>query len=121
MKVVEVLKKALSYTALALRPALLVKETVVGTFANIIRAATGVYGENSFKIEHLTKAYSIMMGLEHSFSTQFNIVNAIDHVYAVSNMDINQLVERTRADRAGIASGIKKHLFLLYNPSRLLE
>ena len=111
LKVVEIAKKALSYSALALRPSLLIKETIVGTFANVVRAATGVYGVNSFKLEHLTQAYKIMMGLDSKFSTKFNIANAIDHVYAISNMDINQLVDRTRADRAGVTAGTRKHLF----------
>lgn len=117
LKVVEVGKKALSYSALALRPPLMIKETIVGLFGNVARAATGVYGENSFKIEHLTQAYKIMMGLNEKFTSKFNLCNAIDHIYAVSNMDINQIVERTRTDRAGITSGINKHLFFFSTQS----
>ena len=111
LKVVNIAKRALSISSLALRPTIFIKEMTVGSITNVIRAFTQVYGENSFNISHLTQAYTIMMGAKKQFSRDFNVINGLDYTYGIANMDINSVVERTRADRSGLMSGLSKHLF----------
>lgn len=92
------MQRAASFSALALRPAAMVKELTVGMIKNASFAWSKVYGDDSFGSSELSKAYGLL------FNTQsnFDIISNINTLYRVANRDINQIVDKVKVDRTGI-------------------
>lgn len=100
------------------RPIMWVKELLVGGFQNSARAWTKVYGDESFDIKSLTKAYQIITGSGlHNYGNifkgksdlaDFTLVEALNNTYGMANMDVNDLVGKTKVDRTGLNAGMSR-------------
>lgn len=95
--IIKTAQQVTSFMALALRPASLIKELVVGTIKNVSFAWSKIYGEDSFNSEHLTKAYNLLISKE-----DYNIVTELNNNYRIANRDMNQIVDKTKVDRHGL-------------------
>lgn len=84
--------------SLALRPALMMKELVVGQIKNASYAWSKVYGEDSFTMEDLTKAYELLI----ASPSNFDINSELNTEYRIANRDLNQIVDKTKIDRFGL-------------------
>lgn len=111
VKWVKVAQKITSNLTIPFRPAMLIKELTMGTIANVSRAFTQVYGDNSFNIKHLTEAYKIMMSVDNKMSKSFNIVDSVNYNYGIVNLDQNTLVQKNRTDRAGVMNTFSKYMY----------
>lgn len=111
VKWVEAAKGFTSKLLMPFRPAMLAKELSMGTIANVSRAFTQIYGENSFNIKHLAGAYKVMLGRDNKFSRDFSKVDAVNNVYGVVNMDMNVLVNKTRTDRVGCLNAFSEWMY----------
>lgn len=111
LKVVNVVKQVQSALAIALRPVLTVKELIGGLVRGFSRALTEVYGENSFKGEHLWDAYKIFLGADNKFTKDINIIDALNNAFGLIDRDINSIVDRQKFDRTGILGGTSKFMY----------
>ena len=94
---VKTAQKITSLMVLAFRPAMFVKEIVVGTLKNTSYAWSKIYGEDSFDGKHLTEAYEKLFTRE-----DWDLIMEINNLYRVANRDLNQIVDKTKVDRHGL-------------------
>lgn len=95
--IVRAAQRATSFMTIALRPVSLIKELVVGTIKNVSFAWSKIYGDESFEMEHLTKAYSLLFSKD-----DYLVVSELNNMYRFANRDLNQIVDKTKVDRRGI-------------------
>lgn len=122
-KIISTVRSATSTLHIAARPLLWLKEITVGQLQNVNRAWVEVYGEssNEFSYKSLMKANSIIYGAGinkygdvfqgNSDIADFTLVQALNNVYGIANMDINQIVDKTKTDRFGLAAGLSKWMY----------
>ena len=94
---VKAAQKMTSLMVLAFRPAMFIKELVVGTIKNTSYAWSKIYGEDSFDGSHLTEAYKKLFTQE-----DWSMIMEINNFYRVANRDLNQIVDKTKVDRHGL-------------------
>lgn len=99
LAVVKKIQKIGSIMAITLRPALLIKELLVGTVKNTSYAWSKIYGDDSFNGDNLAKAYKIV--LEPNKDT-FALNEAINLEMRFANQDLNHIVDRKKVDKFGL-------------------
>lgn len=98
LAVIKKVQKISSLMAISLRPALLIKELLVGTVKNTSYAWSKIYGDDSFNSEHLAKAYKLV--LDPSKET-YSLNEAINLQMRFANQDLNHIVDRKKVDKFG--------------------
>ena len=83
---------------LALRPSSMAKELAVGLIKNASYAWSKIYGDDSFDIPTLTKAYGLLMKSQEDYNVLVNLNNE----YAIANRDASQIVNKVKVDRRGL-------------------
>ena len=111
LKIIQGLKQVQSAIKIGLRPALTIKEVFGGLFRNFSRAAFNVYGENSFKMEHIVDSYKMFLETDNKFTKDLNIIDALNNAFGLVDRDINSIVDRQKYDRTGFLGGTSKWLY----------
>lgn len=109
---VAAVKKFSTAAMLAFRPALMVKELVIGVIKGTTLAATQIYGKDQFTVGDLTKAYTKLMTIDNKFSNDFNLIDRINAYYRFANMDVNSLAKKTQTDRHGVFRGLGRYMYM---------
>ena len=104
-------QKLASIAFITLRPVLMFKELITGTFKNVSYAFTKVYGDDSFSIQDLTTAYNKVLFSKAQSPFDFNIVDNLNQRYGIANMDINNIVRKTKVDRFGVFKFFSDNLY----------
>lgn len=121
-KLIHLFKRATSFGTLALRPALLVKEAIVGTYRNVEMALTKPFGDQ-IDMKSYKDAYQEMFSLDNKFSTKWNLWDALNNTYGIANLDVNQADKKFQTDRRGIMMGLSPWLYanttLMDYPNRM--
>lgn len=94
---IRLLQKGVSFMVLAIRPAMAIKELVVGTIKNTSYAWSKVYGDDSFSGRYLTQAYKLLLSKK-----DYALVNELNNYFRIANRDMNQIVDKTKIDRRGL-------------------
>lgn len=109
--VVSKVQKVASIAMITLRPVLMMKELIAGTFKNVSYAWTKVYGDNSFTMKDLSSAYNKVMFSKLQTPMDFTIVDNLNIRYGIANMDINNMVKKSKVDRFGAYKFFSEHLY----------
>ena len=97
---------------LAFRPTALIKELTIGTFKGISLAATQIYGKDQFTIKDLAAAYKKLMTIDNKFSSEFNLIDRLNHHYRFANMDTNTIAQKLQTDRRGLLRGTGRYMYM---------
>lgn len=107
------IKRVATMSMLAFRPILLVKELTIGTFKAASLAANKLYGKDQFTFKDLTKAYKKLLTIDNKFTQEFNMIDRLNHYYAIANMDMNTAPMKFQTDRHGmIMRGLGRYMFI---------
>lgn len=109
------LQKMASIMFITLRPLLTMKELIAGTFKNYSFAYSQIWGDQSFKIEHMNKAYEKVIFNGKQTGVEFGINQNFNLLYGIANMDVNNVVKRSKVDRKGALKFLSEHLYWLNN------
>lgn len=96
---------------ITMRPALMFKELITGTIKNVSYAWTKVYGDNSFTQADLTAAYGKVLFSKAQSPVDFTIVDNLNIRYGIANMDINNIVKKSKSDRLGLFKFFSDNLY----------
>lgn len=118
-KGIQVLRGVTSTIHIAARPLLALKELTVGQLRNVILASRTHNGySTSYSYKSLMEANKIFHGeglgkygklfKGEGDIADFTLIQAFNNVYGFANMDLNQIVEKTKTDRYGVWSGVSK-------------
>lgn len=111
LAVVKQVQKAASIMFITMRPILMFKELITGTFKNVSYAWTKVYGDSSFTISDLASAYNKVLFSKMQSIGDFTITDNLNQLYGVANMDTNSMVKKTKADRSGLFKFFSEHMY----------
>ncbi len=111
LAVVKQVQKAASIAFISLRPILMMKELITGTIKNVSYAWTKVYGDDSFNISDLKSAYDKVIFSKAQTFQDFTLVDELNKEYGIANMDINNMVKKTKTDRSGMFKFFSEHLY----------
>lgn len=78
------------------------REAMQGHFNNISKMMAKFYGEDQFSKEHFAKAMNIMLADGPGFMTNITTVEELNHLYGISGMDINMIVQRMASNKKGL-------------------
>lgn len=109
------LQKMASIMFITLRPLLTMKELIAGAFKNYSFAYTQVWGDQSFKLEHMNKAYEKVLFNGKQIGVEFGINQNFNLLYGIANMDVNSVVKKSKVDRKGALKFFSEHLYWLNN------
>lgn len=104
-------KKLSTAGMLAFKPATIVKELTLGVIKGITIASTQVYGKDQFTLNDLTKAYGKLLTIDKRFSSEFNLIDQLNHYYRFVNMDANSFGKRLQTDRHGVYKGLGTYMY----------
>lgn len=110
--VTAVMKQISTAGMLAFKPASLLKEMTIGVFKGATLAATQIYGKDQFNITDLASAYKKLMTIDNKFSTEFNLIDELNHYYRFANMDVNTIAKKMQTDRHGILKGTGRYMYM---------
>ena len=110
-KVTSVAKKVSSFAMLVLKPATFAKEMTIGLTKGISLAATQIYGKDRFTVADLMKAFVKLTTIDKKFSTEFNMIDQLNHFYRFANMDTNSISRKLQSDRWGLSKGLGPYLY----------
>lgn len=111
-KTAAVVKAISTAGMLAFKPAALIKELTIGTFKGITLAATQIYGKDQFTIKDLTVAYSKFLTMNNKFSSEYNLLDRLNHFYRFANMDVNTIAQKLQSDRRGLLKGTGRYMYM---------
>lgn len=106
-----VVKQITTAGMLAFRPALLVKELSIGLFKGISLAATQYFGKDQFEYKDYFRALKALLTVDKQFSSDFNLIEAINIHYRFANLDMNTYSKKLQTNRRGIFMGISKYMY----------
>lgn len=109
------LQKMASILFITLRPLLTMKELIAGTFKNYSFAYSQIWGDQSFKVEHMNKAYLKILFNKNQTGVEFGINQNFNLLYGIANMDVNNVVKKSKVDRRGLLKFFSEHLYWLNN------
>lgn len=115
MAAIKSLQKIASIMMITLRPVLMFKELITGTIKNVSYAWTKVYGDNSFTVSDLSTAYNKVLFSKAQSPIDFTITDNLNLLYGIANMDLNNMVTKTKTDRAGLYKFFSEHLYWMNN------
>lgn len=111
-KTMAVVKKISTAAMLAFKPANMIKELTIGIFKGVSIAATKIYGKDQFGIKDLASAYKKLITIDNQFSTEFNLIDQVNHFYRFANMDVNTMSKKLQTDRHGLMRGTGRYMYI---------
>jgi len=113
IKVTSVLKKISTAGMLAFRPVLLIKELTLGVMKGCGIAATQIYGKDQFTLNDLRQAYTKFFTINDKFSSEYNLLENLNHFYRFANMDANTISRKLQSDRMGLVRGFGRYMYAM--------
>lgn len=103
------IKHAVTILQLGLSPVNLIRETLQGQFANVIKIWSKRYGDTGPELKHYTEALKIMLvdenfgvGDNEVFIKNVTMVEELNHFYRMAGMDTHDLAARMRMSKTGM-------------------
>ena len=115
LKYLQPIQKLASMLYITMRPALSVKELIVGSFKNVSFAWSKIYGDDTFSMSDLKSAYNKVLFGKMQSPVDFNIVDNLNIEYGIANMDINTIVHKTKTDRHGAFKFFSENMYWFNN------
>lgn len=106
-------KSIVTAAMLSFRPALFLKEMSIGVFKGIALASSKMYGQDQFGVNDLMAAYGKLIAIDNKVSTEFNMIDKLNHFYRIANMDINTVAKKLQTDRRGLAKGLGRWMYAM--------
>ena len=100
------LKSITTAGMLAFRPALFMKEMIIGMYKGITLAAIKIYGGEQFTIKDFTKAIKKLASTDKKFSTEWNLIDGLNNYYGFANRDVNTIYKKLQTNRRGALLGL---------------
>jgi len=86
---------------LGLSPIVIPKEIIQGLFANSSAIISKAYGKDAFDYSHYLDAIKILRQDVNKFVNGVDVVEELNHIYALSGMDINTIDEKMASAKTG--------------------
>lgn len=97
---------------LALRPAIFMKEVLLGMYRGAAITATQFFGKEQFNFKDYSSAMKSVWTVDKAMSEEFNQVQAINAFYGFANMDINSYTKKIQTNRrASMFMGISPLMY----------
>lgn len=97
---------------LAFKPISIIRDISVGLFKNISYATTGAFTKGDFDLSDVMEAYKKLTTIDHKFSSEFNLIDEINHFYGMSDMGASSLADKLKTDRRGVLQGIGRYAYI---------
>lgn len=96
-----VLRDLTSKLALTINPIGGIREFLQGQYGNMSRIFAKSYGKDMFTRAEYSKAIGFMINDAPDFINNVTAIEELNHIYRISDMDINSIVERLRIAKSG--------------------
>lgn len=108
-KVISFLREFASVTALSWNFTNLPREILMGFWVNIESAMLHRYGKNSFGLKDYKNALKYLFYDAPKFISEVTKIELLNELYAMANMDIDNLVGNTTSYKNGIVGGFSRY------------
>ena len=100
------LKSITTAGMLAFRPALFMKEMVIGMYKGITLAATKIYGKDQFTVKDFMTAVKKLATIDNKFALEWNLIDGLNNHYGFANRDVNTSYKKMQTNRRGLLLGL---------------
>ena len=113
VKAISIPKKVVMTGLLAFRPAIFIRDMIIGTYKGVTLAASKIYGGDQFDIKDWSAAMTKLTTIDNQFTKEWNLIDGINNQYGMANRDINVLPRKMQTNRRGIFMGLGPWMYCM--------